>query len=80
LFYVVDNSLDEEAFNDEHKANLLSLAQFSRSMFGEETMGKLMLRVLKMKGQAEYLGIDLKSISRVNVSTSKTRNDATAIY
>ncbi len=80
LFYVVDHSLDENNFSAGDKANLLDLARFSWGMFGEETMDKLMTRVLKMKGQSEYLGIDLRSIPRVYVNWKDNRNDVTAIY
>jgi hypothetical protein len=79
LFYVIDHDLDETNLNDTHKNNIMNLAQFSRSMFGEETMGKLMLRVLKMKGQAEYLRIDLKNIPR-DVDHAALKKDVTQIY
>lgn len=80
LFYVVDNDLGEDNINDEHQRNLMKLAQLSRSMFGEETIGKLMSRVLKMKGQAQYLGIDLKNIPRGLIDTKALKNDVTQIY
>ncbi len=80
LFYVMDHGLDESTINDEHRARMMDLATFSRSMFGEETMGKLAFRVLKMKGQAEFLGIDLKKIPRNGVDTGNTKKDVTQIY
>ena len=43
-------------------------------------MSKLMVRVLKMKGQAQFLGIDLQNISRIFVDTSATNKDVTQIY
>jgi len=80
LFYIIDNDIDENNFNDAHKDKLLGLVSYSKSMFGEETMSKLMVRVQKMKGQAAYLGIDLKSIPRVQIDTSATQKDVTQIY
>ncbi len=62
LFYIVNNELDEDTMNDAHKTNLIGLSKFSHSMFGQETMDKLMYRVLKIRGQAQYFGIDLKNI------------------
>jgi hypothetical protein len=80
LFYVIDNDLDEQSVNDIHRNKMLELAGLSRNMFGEETVGKLLSRVLKMKGQAVYLGIDLKSIPRDFIDVSATKQDVTQIY
>lgn len=80
LFYVIDNDLDESNINDTHQSKLLELASLSRSMFGDETIGKLMGRVLKMKGQAEYLGFDLKDITRELMDTSATKKDVTQVF
>ncbi|NLW46663.1 MAG: hypothetical protein GXY86_04930 [Firmicutes bacterium] len=80
LFYVIDNDLDEQSFNDFHQNKMLELAGLSQNMFGKETVGKLLSRVLKMKGQAAYLGIDLKSIPREFIDVSATKQDVTQIY
>ena len=80
LFYVIDRNLDESTVIDDHQANLFELTQFSQSMFGEETMSKLMVRVLKMKGQAQFLGIDLQDIPRIFVDTTETKKDVTQVY
>jgi tRNA(Ile)-lysidine synthase TilS/MesJ len=80
LFYVMDHGLDESTINDGHRASMMDLAKFSRSMFGEETMGKLAFRVLKMKGQAEFLGIDLRRIPREGEGGSNKKTDVTQIY
>jgi len=80
LFYVVDNEMDEDSINQEHKDKVMELAGFSCSMFGSETMSKLLERVLKMKKQSEYLGIDLKSIKREYLDTSGTKKNFTQIY
>lgn len=63
LYYIVDNNLNEESISDGHRNNVLELAEFSREMFGEETINKLLKRVLKMKHQADYFEIDFKNIN-----------------
>lgn len=62
LFYIIDHELDEESNMDIHKEKLFELVPFSRSMFGEETISKLRMQVIKMKEQAK-LGVDIREPS-----------------
>ncbi len=63
LYYVIDHDLDPGSITEPEKEKLMSLIRFSRETFGEETLGKLLERVLKMRAQAEYFGLDLKNIN-----------------
>ncbi|MBN2536022.1 MAG: hypothetical protein JXB88_24290 [Spirochaetales bacterium] len=62
LFYVIDNNIDENTTGEKEKNNLLDLIKFSRQLFGEDTIDKLLDRVLKMHRQADYLNIDLQNL------------------
>ncbi len=80
LYYVIDHELCETNINDEHKSNIMGRLKLSVEMFGKETLEKLMLRVLKMRGQAEYLGINLKEINRSDIGTIASKGEVTQIY
>lgn len=72
LFYIIDNDLDKDNINNDDRVKLAELAQYSRSLFGDETMSKLTDRVLKLKEHAKYFDIDLKNISVDEIKKSNT--------